>query len=275
MRKPTYVNLGLIVLLISLFVNTGVYAQLAVPFSPRLPGGSIKVKGDIVYIGNGIVTAKDLPLPYNGTEINNNNEGVYVNVASGGDPSIFSSSSADLAIDNSCKRILYAGLYWASVYPLEVANNRSVQFEGTPRLDDWNQIKFKLPTGGFIDLVADNNADPVGDEDDIIFDGYEYYGPGVENSFKDSPIICYKNVTSLLQGLTEADGEYTVANVRATRGIRRGGCSAGWTLVVIYESPILPSKFISTFDGYAGVQNGDELDIPVSGFQTLPAPLPI
>lgn len=275
MKKPTYVNLGLIVLLICLFVNTGVFAQLAVPFSPRLPGGSIKVKGDIVYIGNGIVTAKDLPLPYNGTEINNNNEGVYVNVASGGDPSIFSSSSADLAINNSCKRILYAGLYWASVYPLEVANNRSVQFEGTPRLDDWNQIKFKLPTGGFIDLIADNNADPVGEEDDIIFDGYEYYGAGVENSFKDSPIICYKNVTGLLQGLTEADGEYTVANVRATRGVRRGGCSAGWTLVVIYESPILPSKFISTFDGYAGVQNGDELDIPVSGFQTLPAPLPV
>jgi gliding motility-associated-like protein/uncharacterized repeat protein (TIGR01451 family) len=276
MRKPTYVNSGLVILfLLSLFVNTGVYAQLAVPFSPRLPGGSIKVKGDVVFIGNNIVTAKDLPLPYNGTDINNNNEGIYINVASGGDPSIFSSSSADLATNNSCKNILYAGLYWASVYPLEVANNRAVQFEGTPRLDDWNQIKFKLPTGGFIDLVADNNPDPVGEEDDIIFDGYEYYGPGVINSFKDSPIICYKNVTNLLQGLTEADGEYTVANLRATRGIRRGGCSAGWTLVVIYESPLLPSKFISVFDGYAGVQNGAELDIPVSGFQTLPAPLPV
>ncbi|MFI1773571.1 T9SS type B sorting domain-containing protein [Thalassobellus citreus] len=276
MKKTTYVTKGIVFLLfITLFCSNYVFAQLPVPFSPRLPGGSIKVKGDIILIGNGIVTAKDLPLPYNGTEINNNNEGVYVNVASGGDPSIFSSSSADLAINNNCKNILYAGLYWASVYPLEVANNRSVQFEGTPRLEDWNQIKFKLPTGGFIDIVADNNPDPVGDEDDIIFDGYEYYGSGVENSFKDSPIICYKNVTSLLQGLPEADGEYTVANLRATRGIRRGGCSAGWTLVVIYESPILPSKFISVFDGYAGVQNTTELDIPVSGFQTLPSPLPV
>ncbi len=276
MKKPTYVNLGLVILvLLSLFFSHSVYAQLPVPFTPRLDGGSIKVKGDILLIGNNIVTAKDLPLPYNGTDINNNNEGIYINVASGGDSSIFSSSSADLATNNSCKSILYAGLYWASVYPLEVANNRSVQFEGTPRIEDWNQIKFKLPTGGFIDLVADNNPDPIGDEDDIIFDGYEYYGAGVENSFKDSPIICYKNVTSLLQGLTEADGEYTVANLRATRGIRQGGCSAGWTLVVIYESPILPSKFISVFDGYAGVQNTTELDIPVSGFQTLPAPLPV
>ncbi|MCF7568028.1 T9SS type B sorting domain-containing protein [Sabulilitoribacter arenilitoris] len=276
MKKTTYVNKGIVFLLfITLFCSNYVFAQLPVPFSPRLPGGSIEVKGDIVLIGNGIVTAKDLPLPYNGTGINNNNEGVYINVASGGDPSIFSSSSADLLIDNDCKRILYAGLYWASVYPLEVATNRSVQFEGTPRIEDWNQIKFKLPTGGFIDLVADNDSDPVGEEDDIIFDGYEYYGAGVTNSFKDSPIICYKNVTNLLQGLTEADGEYTVANLRATRGVRRGGCSAGWTLVVIYENPLLPSKFISTFDGYAGVQGGAELDIPVSGFQTLPAPLPV
>lgn len=276
MKKPTIINKGLVVfLLLALFINKDVFAQLPVPFSPRLPGGNIKVKGDVVLIGNGIVTAKDLPLPYNGTGINNNNEGVYINVASGGDPSIFSSSSADLLINNSCKRILYAGLYWASVYPLEVANNASVQFEGTPRLEDWNQIKFKLPTGEFIDLEADNDSDPLGEEDDIIFDGYEYYGSGVTNSFKDSPIICYKNVTNLLQGLTDADGEYTVANLRATRGLRRGGCSAGWTLVVVYESPILPSKFISIFDGYAGVQNTTELDIPVSGFQTLPTPLPV
>ncbi|MEW4924105.1 T9SS type B sorting domain-containing protein [Algibacter sp. 2305UL17-15] len=273
MKKPTYVKAAFSVLL--LFMSTQMFAQLPVPFSPRLPGGSIKVKGDITLIGNGIVTAKDLPLPYNGTDINNNNEGVYVNVASGGDPSIFSSSSANLETNNSCKRIIYAGLYWASVYPLEIANNRAVQFEGTPRLEDWNQIKFKLPTGGFIDLEADTNADPIGEEDDIIFDGYKYNGPDITDSFKDSPIICYKNVTGLLQGLAEADGEYTVANLRATRGIRKGGCSAGWTLVVIYESPLLPSKFISVFDGYAGVQNTIQLDIPVSGFQTLPAPLPV
>ncbi len=273
MKKPTFSRIAIVILMI--FLGTECYAQLPVPFSPRLDGGSIKVKGDIVLIGNSIVTGAGLPQPYNGTGINNNNEGVYINVESGGDPNIFSSSSAQLITDNSCKRILYAGLYWASVYPTEIATNSAVQFEGSQRLEDWNEIKFKLPTGDFIDLVADDNADPVGEEDDIIFDGYEYYGPGVENSFKDSPIICYKNVTGLLQDLTEADGNYTVANLRATRGRRRGGCSAGWTLVVIYESPILPSKYITVFDGYAGVQNNTELDIPVSGFQTLPAPYPV
>ena len=238
-----------------------------------MPGGNIKVKGDIVLIGNSIITGEGLSLPYNGGGNNNNRNGAYINVASGGDPNIFSSSTADLEINNSCKNIVFAGLYWASVYPNEVGTNSGQQFQGTPRIEDWNQIKFKLPTGGFIDLEADNNADPVGEEDDIIFDGYDPVN--INNSFKDSPIICYKNVTSLLQGLTEADGTYTVANQRATRGRRTGGCAAGWTLVVIYESPLLPSKFISVFDGYAGVQGSTTLDIPVSGFQTLPAPLPV
>ncbi|WP_245905254.1 T9SS type B sorting domain-containing protein [Gelidibacter algens] len=263
------------VLFLALLFSVHTFAQLPVPFTPRLDGGSIKVKGDILFIGNSMVTGKGLPSPYNGTANNNNMEGVYINAASGGDPSIFSSSSADLNIDNSCKKIVYAGLYWASVYPNEVGTDKGKPFAGTPRLEDWNQIKFKLPTGGFLDLVADNNPDPVGEEDDIIFDGYKYYGPNVTDSFKDSPIICYKNVTNLVQSLTEADGTYTVANLRATRGLREGGCSAGWTLVVVYESPIMPSKYITLFDGYAGVQNTTTLDIPVSGFQTLPAPYPV
>jgi hypothetical protein len=59
--------------------------------------------------------------------------------------------------------------------------------------------------------------------------------------------------------------------LRATRGRRNGGCAAGWTLVIIYESPTLPSKFISVFDGYAGVQGSDQLNIPISGFRTLPS----
>ena len=266
-------SIVLLMILMVTFASNNVFAQLAVPFSPRLSGGNIKVKGDVVLIGNSIITGEGLTLPYNGGGNNNSRVGEYINVASGGDPSIFSSSTADLEINNSCKNIIFAGLYWASVYPNEIGTNSSQQFEGTPRLEDWNQIKFRLPTGGFIDLVADNSADPPGDEDDIIFDGYDPVN--INNSFKDSPIICYKNVTNLLQGLAEADGTYTVANLRATRGRRRGGCAAGWTLVVIYESPLLPSKFISVFDGYAGVQGSTVLDIPVAGFQTLPAPLPV
>ncbi|WAC02220.1 hypothetical protein N7U66_21130 [Lacinutrix neustonica] len=255
--------------------STNAFSQLAVPFSPRLDGGNIKVKGDIVFIGNSIIAGAGYTLPYNGNANNNNTEGIYINVESGGDPSIFSSSSAGLSISSSCKQIVYAGLYWASVYPYEESTNSGTQFDGTPRFEDWNEIKFKLPTGGFIDLVADDNVDPVGEEDDIIFDGFQYYGPSPQQSFKDSPIICYKNVTNLLQGLGDANGDYTVANLRAARGRRTGGCSAGWTLVVIYEDPTLPSKYITTYDGYAGVQGSTVLDIPVYGYQTLPVPFPV
>jgi len=48
-----------------------------VPFTPRLENGSIRVKGDIVFIGNSIVTGAGLPQPYNGNGINNNN--IYTN----------------------------------------------------------------------------------------------------------------------------------------------------------------------------------------------------
>ena len=51
---------------------------------------------------------------------------------------------------------------------------------------------------------------------------------------------------------------------------------AGWTLVVVYESPTLPSRYISTFDGFAGITSAlKNLDFPVNGFKTLPAPLPV
>jgi hypothetical protein len=61
--------------------------------------------------------------------------------------------------------------------------------------------------------------------------------------------------------------------LRATRGRRNGGCAAGWTLVIIYESPTLPSKFISVFDGYAGVQGSDQLIfqyLDLEPYQVLP-----
>ncbi|QQY81726.1 T9SS type B sorting domain-containing protein [Tamlana sp. s12] len=247
-----------------------------VPFTPRLSGGSIKVKGDIKLIGNNIITGGErhnnssnvLPLPYNGTAVNNDYEGVYINEASGGDSSIFSSSSADLAINNDCKQIVWAGLYWSAAYGNEYANDRSEYVDDDNlRAYDFTQVKFKLPnSASFMDITAD----------ETIFDGFDPSDP-VDGSFPDAPYACFKDVTSLIQGLTDADGTYTIANQHATRGHKRGGCSAGWTLVVIYESPSEPSKFISVFDGFAGVRNeGTSVaEFNVSGFQTLPDNLPV
>jgi uncharacterized repeat protein (TIGR01451 family) len=251
---------------ILLFTTAASYAQVTVPFAPRLTSGNIKVKGDVVLIGNSIIRGAGLPSPYNGNGNNNSQVGEYIDVDS--DATTFSSSTAQLAINNSCKRIVFAGLYWASIYPNEVATDAGADFVGTPRLNDWNQVKFSLPNGTALNLTA-NKADPR----EVIYDGYNY--TNINNSFKDSPIICFKDITSDLADLANADGTYTLANLRATRGRRNGGCAAGWTLVVIYESPTLPSKFISVFDGYGGVQGTNLINIPVAGFRTLPNPLPV
>src|SRR5690606_18036732 len=54
-----------------------------------------------------------------------------------------------------------------------------------------------------------------------------------------------------------------------------GGVSGGWSLVIVYENPTMVGKKIATFDGYAGIKSGEDLDIPVEGFKTLPHPFPV
>lgn len=255
------------------------YAQEAVPFTPRLGGGSIEVRGDIIFVGNNILNRAtqanpaQANTPYNGTQNNNALWMEYIDID--GDPSTFSSSSASLTIaDPACSQVRYAGLYWAATYPNERSTNSSAQFTGTPRIEDWNQIKFRIPGGAYVDLVADTAPDLPGEEDDIIFDGFDH--TNINNSFKDSPYICYKDVTNLVRANTSPNGEYTVANVRATKGTRNGSSSAGWVLVVIYENPTETGKFISTFDGYAGLSGAvGAVDVNVNGFRTLPTPFPV
>ncbi|MHA7831608.1 MAG: T9SS type B sorting domain-containing protein [Flagellimonas sp.] len=241
-----------------------VNAQVEVPFTPRLDNSYINIKGDYTFLANSILnrvdgsnTAND---PYNG---NNNNNGFhrdYIDID--GDPSTFSSSSSTLTLPD-CSRIYWAGLYWSANYQQEVMNNS--QISSLPSSDsrrlDFREIKFKVPGGSYIDIVADNNPDPVGEEDAVIHD---------DVNFKDSPYTCFANVTNQLQALADPAGEYTVANIRATRGRSVGG-AGGWTLVVIYENPNLPGKYISVFDGYAGVSGSSSADINVSGFNTIPA----
>lgn len=239
-------------------------AQVEVPFTPRLDNSYINIKGDYTFLSNGILnrvdasnTAND---PYNDTSNNNGFHRDYIDVDS--DPTTFSSSSSTLTLPY-CSRIYYAGLYWSANYQQEVLNNTAIA--GLPANDaqrlDFTAIKFKVPGGSYVDLVADNDPDLPGEEDEIIHD---------DVNFKDSPYTCYKNVTSLLQSLANPEGEYFVANVRATRGVSVGG-AGGWTLVVIYENPTLTGKYISTFDGYAGVRGSSEADITVSGFNTIPS----
>jgi len=234
------------------FAYTGM-AQIKNDFDVRYEN---ELRGDLTFIANNIVNrdegGNDPEDPYNSTgwrsEYNDRLNMQYIDID--GDPSTFSSSSATLAVpDSDCSLIRYAGLYWSAVYR---DNNRS---------SDFNQVKFRVPGGSYVDLTAD----------EILFDGE---GDADFGSY--APYACYKDVSSILTGLANPDGEYFVANVRASSGDNvQGGVSGGWSLVVVYENPTLPGKYITTFDGYAGIKSGETVDIPFSGFTTLPAPFPV
>ncbi|MCG2459221.1 T9SS type B sorting domain-containing protein [Flavobacteriaceae bacterium F89] len=259
------------------------YSQVKNDFEPRYKNN---LRGDITFIANNIVNRQQdgywtrewvrtsrwrgywrnvwVPPtspndPYNTTgnsSVNNDNLNMqYIDVDN--DASTFSSSSATLSVpEPNCSKIRYAGLYWSAVYKYNDGNDSS-----SGRNNDFNQVKFKIPGGNYVDLTAD----------EILFDGvndadFGYYGP----------YACYKDVTSIVTGLPNPDGDYFVANVRASNGSGlSGGISGGWTMVVVYENPDLPGKYITTFDGYAGIKSKETLDIPINGFSTLPNPFPV
>lgn len=286
---PKRIPLTKLVLVFGFLLGSFFYAsaQEVAPFAPRLAGGNIEIRGDIIFVGNNTLNRAtqanpaQANTPYNGTANNNSLWMEYIDIDGvvdlngDGNDDTFSSSSAELNIaDPTCSQVRYAGLYWAATYPNERSTNGSAQFSGTPRIEDWFNIKFQVPGGSYVDLTADTAADTPGQEDDIIYDGYNY--SNINNSFKDSPYICYKNVTDLVRGNTNPNGEYTVANVRATKGRRNGSSSAGWVMVIIYENPNESGKFISTFDGYAGMSSAaGNVDVAVNGFRTLPTPFPV
>ncbi|WP_418501547.1 T9SS type B sorting domain-containing protein [Flagellimonas sp.] len=255
-------------LLLIAFVTTA-HAQLSVPFNPRLPEGNIKVKGDLVYVANNIVSTGSNPnIAYNGSSSNQNVTMNYIDID--GDPSTFSSSSAELNAP-SCSAVVYAGLYWGGIY------------RDTDRDDPYKSVKFKIPgSSSYIDIGP--GSDPVFEYEQIYDkdgdrDGDGLTDPGVVDvdylsGVNMTSYLNYANVTHLLSGLADPNGEYTVANVVASTN--QQNVSAGWTMVVIYENQNSTSKYISTFDGYAAMGSTySSVNFPFSGFRTLPAPLPV
>ena len=257
--------------IVLLFYNQSVAQE--VPFTPRLNENGdnfVNIRGGYTFLSNSVMNrvlpdGSGVNTPYNGAASNNSLHIEYVDIDS--DPTTFSSSSSTLSLPE-CSRIHWAGLYWAGNYDAERKNDNG-NFNSNftvdlNRFDTFNEIKLKVPGGNYVDIIADNAADPVGEEDDIIIDGF--------NTTPNDPYVCFKNVTNQLKAIADPNGEYFVANVRGTRGSTSHG-SAGWTLVVIFENPTMPGQFISVFDGYEGIttQAGNRTaDITVSGFNTIP-----
>lgn len=243
MKKPTFSRIALIVSL--LFLGLQSYAQNYVPFTPRF---NQDLKGDIILIGNNILGPSNNAFNDN-TVYNHTVDMRYIDID--GDASTFSSSSADLDIPNpNCYQIKYAGLYWGAV---------------TNGAEPITNVKFKGPTGGYNDVVGT-----------VI---YNANGTATGDSF---PYSCYADVTSIVTGLANNLGTYTIGNVSSAQGAtgtfdpyNGTGYSAGWSLFVVYEDPTLPGKSITSFDGFSAISSSVNVDIPISGFRTIPAPAPV
>src|SRR5690554_5823918 len=241
MKKPTFFKIGLVVTILLLSLQS--IAQNFVPFTPEF---NQTLKGDIRLIGNNILGPHRTE-PYHTNQYNHLVNMVYVDVDN--DNSAFNSSSAELEIPNDgCYQIVHAGLYWGAVNvgPTEKTT-----------------VKFKGPTGGYHDVTGS-----------IIYDA------GNTSTGNSYPYACYADVTSIVSNLGTNLGYYTVANVSTEQGRTQSvgngtGHSAGWSLFVVYEDPTLPGKYITSFDGFSSVNSSNNITVPISGFTTPPAPIPV
>jgi uncharacterized repeat protein (TIGR01451 family) len=100
--------------------------------------------------------------------------------------------------------------------------------------------------------------------------------PGASNS---GIFVGYQEVTNYVK--THGPGAYTVADIALIEGnngnqnyAQNPGYSGGWGLVVIYENPVMKSRAVTLFDGYAYVNGqlaggGEYGNIDISGFTTV------
>ncbi|WP_400078048.1 T9SS type B sorting domain-containing protein [Winogradskyella sp. R77965] len=240
---------GIILTVFLLLLSIIGYAQTYDPFTVRK---QIETKGSMLVIGNNIL-GKD-NLPSNDNSIDNQDISMqYIDIDN--DPTTFSSSSADFIFPlhddgsaTTCYGVAYAGLYWGAM--LQDGDRSNI-----------SNVKFKLPgSTSYIDIAGELIYDAIGNP--IISESGE---PG------NTPYAAYADVTDLLDGLSDIEGTYSVANVISSEGTNFStGLSAGWTLVVIYEDQDLHMKSFTTFDGFSHIFNGHFEEIPVTGFTTPP-----
>jgi hypothetical protein len=236
------------------------FSQQAKPFKVRHQG---YVNGDMVLIANNIVNREAFDGKpsdsYNDrtfkNKLNDECEMKYIDIDN--DESTFSSSSADLVMDNKeNKKIVYAGLYWSATYLYEKGKmTKSMKYKAIDKKREaFDKVKIKLPN-------QEEYSDIKGE---LIYDGIE------DADFNESaPYVMFADITNLVTSSKNPFGTYTIANVKSTIGKISGGVSGGWSIFFVYEDPKMTGKYITTYDGFAGITD-KSIDIDFSGFQTLP-----
>ncbi len=265
-----FINYHKAILIVTLLMSAFAQAQLKNSFDPRF---NEAVNGDFTIIANNTISTTATG-DYNGTSDNNQiSTLVYVDIDS--DNTTFNSSSANFvnpAPTASCLTIKKVLLYWAAADQEPNTNNPAS--ENQPNWN-YNDIKLMLPS---------ETAYTTYTADEVIYRGREdHVGPPHDGHFSNDPYICVKDITSSVTDLVDNSispyGTYQVANVEGKIGALNDhdtniptGVSGGWQIVFVYESPTLPLKNISIFDGYGHVVNGQgSYNIDFNGFQTVPA----
>ncbi|MFQ6602910.1 T9SS type B sorting domain-containing protein [Flavobacterium sp. C3NV] len=251
MKKPTIFKVFIAAIFLLLSISS--HAQLRKGFTPRK---TTSLNGDILVIGNNILnretSSKGPKDPYNdiGDEsyVNDEFNMKYIDIDT--DNTTKNSSSATLTIpkkSETCYEIVYAALYWGGTY------------QGSDR-KDINKVKLKTPEAGA--KYKELTGALMWDEG----------AAGVDNAYVSKPYACFVEITNEVK--TAKQGVYTVADVICSEGkldAGRGGNSAGWSIFIIYKDPLLPNKYITSFDGFSIIRASDgPLDIPISGFRTNP-----
>ena len=212
------------------------------------------LEGDAFVTGNAILGA-DKEAPFTDTNtINDMVKMTYIDIDK--DNGTFSSSQATVQIpDNGT--VIYAGLYWSGTYSYEEGvkrqrGNRIVYKGKKNRMGNIAQVQFKMP---------ETNYQPI--EGTVLYDGI--YS---ENHTENAPYVCYKDVTSIVQGHTNVNGIYTLANIKATQGFITGGSCAGWLLYIVYKTPDATPKYITTYHGFEYV-NKNRVEVTFENFKSV------
>lgn len=253
---PIYFRMKFILTIVFFSSIYDVFAQVKVPFLPRSPIQSpaiknYKLKGDFFIIGNTNLTLENYD-----DNLMNDNKLVFVDVDD--DPETFNSSSAtlDFSIQDpkyfGCNSIVFAGLYWVGRGDPQTSFN--VTNDGITKSFDKREIKIKADTESEYTTLRAKDTDirfPIGlnDQNDL----------GIFVGFVD--------VTELIK--KSHDGTFTVADIALIEGTNYH--IGGWSIVVVYQNPLMPFRDITVFDGYAYVRGDypEEFNIPVSGFKTI------
>nr|WP_315211573.1 LamG-like jellyroll fold domain-containing protein [uncultured Flavobacterium sp.] len=125
------------------------------------------------------------------------------------------------------------------------------------------EIKLKGPGASTYTTIT---AKTVGTNSELLFPGTTYSGI----------FVGYQEITDYVKA--NGPGAYSVADIallEAGSNNDSPGFSGGWTMVVIYENPVMKSRAVTLFDGYAYVNGtlnsnaGEFGNIPISGFTTV------